>query len=50
MDGYVQNEVKKDNMAFYEAMFKNDNWKPPDPNADSDAPVLKKFIVKQQLL
>ena len=31
-------------------MFKNNNWKPPDPNADPDAQVQKKFIVKQQLL
>lgn len=31
-------------------MFKNNNWKPPDPDADDDAQVQKKFIVKQQLL
>jgi hypothetical protein len=50
MDTFVQNEVKKENMQFFEAMFKNNNWKPPDPNADGEAQVQKKFIVKQQLL
>jgi len=47
MDTFVQNEVKKENMQFFEALFKNNNWKPPDPSADSDAQVQKKFIVKQ---
>jgi len=50
METFVQNEVKKENMGFYEALFKNNNWKPPDPNTDGDAQVQKKFIVKQQLL
>jgi hypothetical protein len=47
MDTFVKNEVKKENIGFFEAMFKNDKWKPPDPDADENAPKIMKYIVKQ---